>query len=36
VLNRLVAVRGRTLNWTEVSVADLAYVWGGKAWQRIG
>jgi len=28
-------VRGRTLSWTAVSVADFAYVWAGKPWQRI-
>jgi hypothetical protein len=26
---------GRTLTWTAVSVADFAYVWGGKPWHRI-
>jgi TRAP-type C4-dicarboxylate transport system substrate-binding protein len=28
--------QGRTLSWTAVSVADFAYGWAGKPWQRIG
>jgi len=24
------------LTWSAVSVADFAYVWGGKPWQQIG
>ncbi|TCM42784.1 TRAP transporter substrate-binding protein [Kribbella sp. VKM Ac-2568] len=27
--------QGRTLSWTAVSVADFAYVWASKPWQRI-
>jgi TRAP-type transport system periplasmic protein len=28
-------VHGSTLDWTDVSVADFAYGWAGKPWQRI-
>jgi TRAP-type C4-dicarboxylate transport system substrate-binding protein len=28
--------QGSTLSWTAVSVADFAYGWAGKPWQRIG
>jgi TRAP-type C4-dicarboxylate transport system substrate-binding protein len=28
-------VHGKTLNWTDVSVPDIAYGWAGKPWQRI-
>jgi TRAP-type C4-dicarboxylate transport system substrate-binding protein len=27
--------QGRTLSWTAVGLADFAYVWAGKPWQRI-